>query len=79
MYVIYNDLGEIKKVITCQPEHAPTGDNVLEAEYCFPRLQYVSNGVLTNYSETQLTAKMQRPSYWHEWNNVTMSWYDPRE
>ncbi len=78
MYISFNELGEIKAVIDCQPEHAPTGDNVIEVENCIPRLQYVLNGALLFYTDEQQLLKMQRPSYWHEWDNTTMSWFDPR-
>jgi len=78
MYVTYDDDGEIKSLITCQPEHRPEGNNVLETDTCSPQKQYVQNGVLTSYTEEQQTAKANRPSAWHVWSNASMAWNDTR-
>ena len=82
-YIIYNNIGEIIKYGTCEEEliEFQKGNNensLILSEPIEISQYYVSNNILTKYTEAEFQNKANRPAYFAFWNNTSMSWDDPR-
>ena len=83
IYIVYNSLGEITKYGTCEEEliELQKGNNensLILSEPIEIAQYYVSNNILTKYTETESQNKANRPTYFAFWNNTSMFWDDPR-
>jgi hypothetical protein len=83
IYIVYNDVGEIIKYGSCGEEVVEFQKNINEqililSEPVEISQYYVSNNTLIKYTETELKDKANKPAYFAFWNNISMSWDDPR-
>lgn len=82
-FITYNpETGDITRSGSCLEEDFGTdlGDNSVWLEVVGSSSKgYVLNNEYIEYTETQLLLKNNRPNYWSEWSNATMSWIDPRD
>ena len=77
-FVLYNTDGEITRSGSCpDSDFELQGTPIIEGFGNF-RTHYVSDGVLTVYTDEQMVAKATHPLYPATWSNSSMSWVDTR-
>ena len=74
-FIIYNSTGTILRTGSCPNSmlsiQAQNGETVIEGQ-ANQNAQYISDGVVTNYTEAELVSKQNIP-YGYKWDIATMS------
>lgn len=78
-----NSSGEIIRTVTCDENQIESqvqaGETYIASESATNSTHYVSSGILTAYSPSQLISKNNKPNSWYFWNNSTYTWTDIRD